>query len=80
MASEITYAEVKFKNAPPAAAVEGKEWVGCSGEGDLEGWGPKNREWRCFLLWLWLLPGVDKLVRKRSYLPLHEQETRGGLK
>lgn len=32
MASEITYAEVKFKNASPAAVVEGKEWVGYSGE------------------------------------------------
>jgi len=50
MASEITYAEVKFKNTSPAAAVEGKEWVSYSGEGDLEGVELKNRGWRLFLL------------------------------
>lgn len=79
MASEITYAEVKFKNAPPAAVVEGKEWVGYSGEGDLEGGVPKNREWRLFRLCLWFLPRLDKLVTKRSCILLHEQETGGGL-
>lgn len=52
MASEITYAEVKFKNASPAAMVKGKEWMAYSGEGDLEGEGLKNREERLFLLWL----------------------------
>lgn len=45
MASEITYAEVKFKNASPDAVVNGKEWVGYSGEGDLEGGRLKNKEW-----------------------------------
>lgn len=50
MASEITYAEVKFKNASPAAVVKGKEWMAYSGEGDLEGEGLKNREERLFLL------------------------------
>lgn len=37
----------------------------------------KNRECRLCLLWLWFLPGFYKLVRKRSSLPLHEQETVG---
>lgn len=66
MASEITYAEVKFKNQSPAPVVKGKEWTGYLGERELEGAGLKKREWRFFLLWLWFLPDFDGVVQKRS--------------
>lgn len=79
MASEITYAEVKFKNASPAAVVKGKERMLYSGQCGLEGGELMNRKQNFFLLRLSFPPSLDKSVRIKSW-PLDKQETGGLLK
>lgn len=77
MASEITYAEVKFKNELPAPVVKGKEWMGYLG-GKGAGGSRAEEEGMKFFPSVTLVPTWSWWIGEKK--ELNDQETGGVLK